>query len=98
MNTDNKLIMEALHSKFTDRGHVNTIVVSELHKMLNALNDMSTMIDLNPSAEVDQLLSKIRDAADMLISERPAQEDAEDRSAAQQAAIAIALQKAGKKK
>ena len=118
MNKDNHLMLEALQSKFTNRGPVNDIVVSELHKMHNALNDMATMIDLNPSDEVDQLLSKIRDAADMLISEHPAaeddaeaimknhgagqieseSEDAEHRSAAQQAAIAIALQKAGKKK
>ena len=76
MNKDNKLIMEALQSKFTGRGPVNDIVVSELHKMHNNLNDMATMIDLNPSAEVDQLLSKIRDVADMLIAEHPA-EDAE---------------------
>ena len=118
MNRDNHLMLEALQSKFTGRGPVNDIVVSELHKMHNNLNDMATMIDLNPSDEVDQLLSKIRDVADMLISERPAaqddiepimrndgpgqiqggSEDAEHRSNAQHAAIAIALQKAGKKK
>lgn len=81
MNKDNKLIMEALQSKFTGRGPVNDIVVSELHKMHNNLNDMATMIDLNPSAEVDQLLSKIRDVADMLIAERPAEnaESADER-------------------
>ena len=75
MNKDNRLMLEALQSKFTNRGPVNDIVVSELHKMHNNLNDMATMIDLNPSDEVDQLLSKIRDVADMLISERPASED-----------------------
>jgi hypothetical protein len=76
MNKDNHLMLEALQSKFTQgRGPVNDIVVSELHKMHNALNDMATMIDLNPSDEVDQLLSKIRDVADMLISERSAAED-----------------------
>jgi hypothetical protein len=75
MNRDNHLMLEALQSKFTSRGPVNDIVVSELHKMHTALNQMSNMIDLNPSDEVDQLLSKIRDVADMLISERPAAED-----------------------
>jgi hypothetical protein len=75
MNRDNKLILEALQSKFTDRGHVNTIVVSELHKVHNILNDMATMIELNQSDEVDQLLSKIRDVADMLISDKPASQD-----------------------
>ena len=117
MNQDNRLMLEAMQSKFTNRGPVNDIVVSELHKMHNNLNDMATMIDLNPSDEVDQLLSKIRDVADMLISDAPASqddaepvlknagagaietsaEDAEHRSNAQHAAIAIALQKAGKK-
>lgn len=75
MNKDNHLMLEALQSKFTNRGPVNDIVVSELHKMHNNLNDMATMIDLNPSDEVDQLLSKIRDVADMLISDKPASQD-----------------------
>jgi len=77
MNKDDQLMLEALQSKFTQgRGPVNDIVVSELHKMHTALNQMATMIDLNPSAEVDQLLSKIRDVADMLIADA-ATEDAE---------------------
>ena len=81
MNQDNRLMLEAMQSKFTGRGPVNDIVVSELHKMHNNLNDMATMIDLNPSAEVDQLLSKIRDVADMLISDKPAEnaESADER-------------------
>jgi hypothetical protein len=66
---------EQAESKFTSRGAVNDIVVSELHKMHTALNQMSNMIDLNPSAEVDQLLSKIRDVADMLIAEHPAENE-----------------------
>jgi len=94
MNADNRLIYEAMHST---RGSVLDVVVSELHKMHNALNDMSNMIHLNRSSEVDQLLSKIRDLADMLIADGPAEEDAEHRSNAQNAAIAISLQKAGKK-
>lgn len=95
MDADNKLIFEAMHST---RGPVLDVVVSELHKMHNALNDMSNMIHMNRSSEVDQLLSKIRDLADMLIADAPAkEEDAENRSNAQNAAIAISLQKAGKK-
>jgi len=66
---------EQAESKSTGRGAVNDIVVSELHKIHTALNQMSSMIDLNPSAEVDQLLSKIRDVADMLIAERPAENE-----------------------
>ena len=121
MNADNRLIYEAMHST---RGSVLDVVVSELHKIHNSLNDMSNMIHLNRSSEVDQLLSKIRDLADMLITDSPAskpsykginkwsgpsihvrhkadapakEEDAEHRSNAQNAAIAISLQKAGKK-
>jgi hypothetical protein len=129
MDADNKLIFEAMHGT---RGPVLDVAVSELHKMHNALNDMSNMIHMNRSAEVDQLLSKIRDLADMLIADGPAQEDAEHahcayaakgcacneceechvnhdkqtapadedaehRSNAQNAAIAISLHKAGKK-
>ena len=73
MNQDNRLMMEAMQSKFTGRGPVNDIVVSELHKIHTALNQMATMIHLNPSDEVDQLLSHIRDVADMLISDKPAE-------------------------
>jgi hypothetical protein len=72
------------------------IITSELHKAHTILNQLSTMIELNRSAETDQLLSKIRDAAEMLMMDAAA-EDAEGRSNAQHAAIAIALQKAGKK-
>jgi hypothetical protein len=71
------------------------IIASELHKVLNILNDMSTMVHLNRSSETDQLLSKIRDASEMLMIDTA--EDAEHRSNAQHAAIAISLQKAGKK-
>jgi len=94
MDADNKLIFEAMHST---RGPALDVAVSQLHKMHNALNDMSNMIHMNRSSEVDQLLSKIRNLADMLIADGPAQEDAEHRSNAQNAAIAISLQKAGKK-
>ena len=95
MDADNKLIFEAMHST---RGPALDVAVSQLHKMHNALNDMSNMIHMNRSSEVDQLLSKIRDLADMLIADAPAkEEDAENRSNAQNAAIAISLQKAGKK-
>ena len=95
MNADNRLIYEAMHSTC---GSVLDVVVSELHKIHNSLNDMSNMIHLNRSSEVDQLLSKIRDLADMLIADAPAkEEDAENRSNAQNAAIAISLHKAGKK-
>ena len=89
MDTDNKLMMEAMH------GRPQQVIVSELHKVHNILNDMSTMIHLNRSSETDQLLSKIRDLADMLIADGPA--DAPAGEDAEHAAIAISLQKAGKK-
>ena len=91
MDTDNKLMMEAMH------GHADRVITSELHKVHTILNQLSTMIHLNRSTETDQLLSKIRDLADMLIADGPAGEDAEHRSNAQNAAIAISLHKAGKK-
>jgi hypothetical protein len=59
-----------------EHGHPEQIIASELHKAHNILNDMSTMIHLNRSSETDQLLSKIRDAAEMLMMDSPA-EDAE---------------------
>jgi len=71
MNKDNKLMMEAMH------GRPQQIIISELNKVHTILNQLSTLIDLNRSEEIDQLLSKIRDVADMLIAEKPA-EDAEN--------------------
>jgi len=77
MNRDNALMLEAMHHHGADR-----IITSELHKVHTILNQLSTMIHLNRSSETDQLLSKIRDAAEMLMMDSPA-EDAEDRSNAQ---------------
>jgi len=71
MNKDNKLMMEAMH------GRPQQIIISELNKVHTILNQLSTLIELNRSEEIDQLLSKIRDVADMLIAEKPA-EDAEN--------------------
>jgi len=66
MHKDNHLIMEAMHN------HAQRIITSELHKVHTILNQLSTMIDLNRSAETDQLLSKIRDASEMLMADSPA--------------------------
>ena len=73
MNKDNKLMMEAMH------GRPQQIIISELHKVHTILNQLSTLIHLNRSAETDQLLSKIRDTAEMLMTDAPA-ENSEDRS------------------
>ena len=67
MNKDNKLMMEAMH------GRPQQIIISELNKVHTILNQLSTLIDLNRSEEIDQLLSKIRDVADMLIADAPAE-------------------------
>ena len=67
MNADNHSIMEAMH------GRPQQIITSELHKVHTILNQLSTMIDLNRSAETDQLLSKIRDASEMLMTDAPAE-------------------------
>ena len=61
------MIMEAMH------GRPEQIITSELHKVHNILNQLSTMIDLNRSSETDQLLSKIRDTAEMLMMDSPAE-------------------------
>jgi hypothetical protein len=120
MNKDNKLMLEMLHSKFTQTAGMETHVTNALQNILKQLEQLDTAIHLSKSSHVDQLLSKVRDATEMMMSERgsgtsedaaepimkntgPGQiesgsEDAEHRSKAQQAAIAIALQKAGKKK
>ena len=49
------------------------IITSELHKVHTILNQLSTMIHLNRNAETDQLLSKIRDASEMLMQDAPAE-------------------------
>ena len=67
MNRDARLIMEAMH------GRPEQIITSELHKVHNILNQLSTMIHLNRSSETDQLLSKIRDTAEMLMQDAPAE-------------------------
>lgn len=74
MNRDNQLMLEAMHHHGADR-----IITSELHKVHTILNQLSTMIHLNRSAETDQLLSKIRDMSEMLMTDAPA-EDAEGAS------------------
>jgi hypothetical protein len=135
MNKDTRMIAEAMH-----HGHPMQVIVSELYRVHTMLNQLSTAIHMNRNAETDQLLSKIRDLADMLIADGAAEdaenaqhapdidhdkadlnkddalsayelaraqammramggaEQAEHRSAAQHAAMAIALQKVGKKK
>ena len=135
MNKDTRMIVEAMH-----HGHPMQVIVSDLYRVHTTLNQLSTAIHMNRNAETDQLLSKIRDLADMLIADGAAEdaenaqqapdidhdkadlnkddalseyelarakamnramggaEQAEHRSPAQHAAIAIALQKAGKKK
>ena len=67
MNRDNHMIMEAMH------GRPEQIITSELHKVHTILNQLSTMIHLNRSSETDQLLSKIRDVAEMLMQDAPAE-------------------------
>ncbi len=83
-------------SEDAEHNHAQRIITSELHKVHTILNQLSTMIHMNRSSETDQLLSKIRDVSEMLMTDGPA-EDSEGRSNAQHAAIAISLQKAGKK-
>jgi len=73
MNKDVRMIAEAMH-----HGHPMQVIVSDLYRVHTALNQLSTAIHMNRNAETDQLLSKIRDLADMLIADGAA-EDAECR-------------------
>ena len=67
MNRDNALMLEAMH------GYADRIITSELHKVHTILNQLATMIHLNRSSETDQLLSKIRDMSEMLMTDAPAE-------------------------
>lgn len=78
MKNDFKLIFEAYSSKFASEKPVTNHLISQLRLMHDRLNEMSTAISLSRSPEIDQLLSHIRDLADMLITEQPNNnEDAE---------------------
>ena len=68
-----------MQSKFLQSKGVETYAVNQLERMLKQLEDMSTAIHLSKSSQADQLLSKIRDTAEMLMSERGSgtSEDAE---------------------
>ena len=67
MNRDANLIWEAMNNR------QQQFVTSHLHKVHTTLNQLSTIIHLNRSAETDQLLSKIRDVAEMLMQDAPAE-------------------------
>lgn len=78
MKNDSNLIYEAYSSKFASEKPVTNHLISQLRLMHDRLNEMSTAISLSRSPEIDQLLSHIRDLADMLITEQPNKnEDAE---------------------
>ena len=70
MKRDDHLIIEALQSKFTSPQGVETYALNQLDKMVKALESLSTAIHLSKSSAVDQLLSRVRDTAEMLMSER----------------------------
>ena len=68
MNKDTRMIAEAMH-----HGHPMQVIVSDLYRVHTMLNQLSTAIHMNRNAETDQLLSKIRDLADMLIADGAAE-------------------------
>jgi hypothetical protein len=70
MDKDSKLIMEALQSKFLEDKPVTKYIVQTIEKMINHLEQLSKQIHLSRSSEVDQLLSRLRDTSEMLMSER----------------------------
>ena len=79
MNKDNHLMLEALHSKFTQTAGIETHVTNALQNILKQLEQLDTAIHLSKSSHVDQLLSQVRDATEMMMSERGSgtSEDAE---------------------
>jgi len=81
MNKDNHLIYEAFESRFTQQVSAEISVAKNLMKMDDALHDMSTVIHMSKSSHIDQLLSRIRDTVEMLMSERGAgtSENAEEK-------------------
>lgn len=70
-------MMENYMSKYADTKPITNYAVKQLQKMLDQLNQLSTAIELARQPEIDQVLSKIRDAADMLISDSKHPEEAE---------------------
>lgn len=62
---------EEAENKFTDNKPVTKYLVGKLQQMHGHLEEMSTAIGFSKNPEIDQLLSKIRDLADMLITEQP---------------------------
>lgn len=71
MDKDSHLIFESVVSKYSDPRPISAYAIKELHRIHDKLNSLSTALHLAKNAEADQLLSKIRDLSDMLISEGP---------------------------
>ena len=82
MNKDNHLIFEAFESKFLQSKGIETYAASQLEKMIKELENLSTVVHISKSSHLDQLLSRVRDTAEMLMSERGSgtSEDAEESS------------------
>lgn len=61
---------ENAESKFTQTKGIETYAVNQLEKMIKELENISTAVHLSKSSHLDQLLSKVRDTAEMLMTER----------------------------
>jgi len=70
MDRDSHLIFEALESKFTQSKGIETYAANQLEKMIKELENISTAVHLSKSSHLDQLLSRVRDTVEMLMSER----------------------------
>ena len=70
VNKDDHLIYEAFESRFAQQISAEISVAKNLMKMDDALHEMSTIIHMSKSSHIDQLLSRIRDTVEMLMSER----------------------------
>jgi len=73
MNQDSHLMFESYlnqaASKYSDPRPITNYAIKELERMHDKLNSLSTAIELAHEPEIDQLLSKIGDLSDMLISD-----------------------------
>jgi len=87
MKRDDHLMFESLVSKYSDPRPITNYALKELTKMHEKLNSLSTAIELAHTQELDQVLSKIRDLADMLISESPKKEEGAENPASSVSAV-----------
>jgi len=108
MDRDNKLIMEALANSLSKPASISHDISTKLFQAYYIVKDLIETLDKTPAEQTPYHemalthlvnLEESLKELDWMLKDRMLKksENAEGRSAAQQAAIAISLQKAGKK-